>query len=185
MTKNVQTTTQLCSFHMLARQCSKSFKISFNNKKTEKFQMYMCKLGLEKQRNQKSNSQHLLNYRKSKGIPEKKKSIPASFAMLKVLTVWITTNCGNFIKRWEYQTTLPASWKACAQVKTQHLELDMEQQTDSKLGKEYIKAIYCHLVYITFMQSTSFEILSWINNKLEKGLSGKTATTSDMQMIQL
>ena len=73
MTKNVQTTTQLCSFHMLARQCSKSFKISFNNKKTEKFQMYMYKLGLEKQRNQKSNSQHLLNYRKSKGIPEKKK----------------------------------------------------------------------------------------------------------------
>ena len=181
---------------MLARQCSKSFKISFNNKKTEKFQMYMCKLGLEKQRNQKSNSQHLLNYRKSKGIPEKNKkqktknkkqktSIPASLAVLKVLTVWITTNCGNFIKGWEYQTTLPASWKACVQVKTQHLELDMEQQTDSKLGKEYIKAIYCHLVYITFMQSTSFEILSWINNKLEKRLSGKTATTSDMQMIQL
>ena len=71
------------------------------------------------------------------------------------------------------------------QVKKQQLELDMEQQTDSKLGKEYIKAIYCHLVYITFMQSTSFEILSWINNKLEKRLSGKTATTSDMQMIQL
>ena len=50
--------------------------------------------------------------------------------------VWITTNCGNFLKRWEYQTTWPASWEICMQVKKQQLELDMEQQTGSKLGKE-------------------------------------------------
>ena len=62
----------------------------------------------------------------------------------KPLTVWITTNCGRFFKRWEYQTTSPASWEICMQVKKQQLEPDMEQQTGSKLGKEYIKVVYCH-----------------------------------------
>ena len=51
------------------------------------------------------------------------------------------TNCGKFLKRWEYQTTWPASWEICMQVKKQQLELDMEQQTGSKSGKEYVKAI--------------------------------------------
>ena len=59
-------------------------------------------------------------------------------------TVWITTNCGKFFKKWEYETTLPAFWEICMQVKKQQLEPDMEQQTGSKLGKEYVKAIYCH-----------------------------------------
>ena len=54
----------------------------------------------------------------------------------KALTVWNTINCGKFFKRWEYQTTLPASWEICMQVKKQQLEWDMEQQTGSKLGKE-------------------------------------------------
>ena len=75
-----------------------------------------------------------------------KKSTSAS------LTGWITTNCGKFFKRWEYQTTLPASWEICMQVKKQQLELDMEQQTGSKLGKEYAKAGYCHPAYLTYMQ---------------------------------
>ena len=60
--------------------------------------------------------------------------------MPKPLTVWITTNCGKFGKRWEYQTTLLASWEIYMQVKKQQLELDMEQQTASNLGKEYIEA---------------------------------------------
>ena len=60
---------------------------------------------------------------------------------LKSLTVWITADCGKFLKRWEYQTTLPASWETCTQVKKQQLEPDMEQQTGSKLGKEYIQAV--------------------------------------------
>ena len=55
--------------------------------------------------------------------------------------VWITINCGKFFKRWDYQTTLPASWEISMQVKKQQLELDMEHQTGSKLGKEYVKAI--------------------------------------------
>ena len=55
--------------------------------------------------------------------------------------VWITTNCGTFFKRWEYQSTLLASWEICMQVKKQQLGLDMEQQSGSKLGKEYVKAV--------------------------------------------
>ena len=69
--------------------------------------------------------------------------------------VWITTNCGKFFKRWEYQTTFPASCKTCSQVKKQQLEPDVEQWTGSKLGKESIKAVYCHSAYLTYMQSNS------------------------------
>ena len=68
------------------------------------------------------------------------------------------------------------------QVKKQQLELDMEQQTGSKLGKEYTKAVYCHPVYLTYMQSTSWETLDWMKHKLESRLPGETAITSDMQM---
>ena len=57
----------------------------------------------------------------------------------------------KFWKRWEYQTTLAASWEMCMQVKKQKLELDMEQQTASKSGKEYIKAAYCHPAYLIYM----------------------------------
>ena len=70
--------------------------------------------------------------------------------MPKPLTVWITTNCGKFWKRWEYQTTLTASWEICMQVKKQKLELDVEQKTGSELGKEYVKAVYCHPAYLTY-----------------------------------
>ena len=65
--------------------------------------------------------------------------------MLKPLTVWITSKCGKFLKIWEYQNTSPAFWKTCMQVKKQQLEADMEQQTGSKLGKKYIKAVYLTL----------------------------------------
>ena len=61
--------------------------------------------------------------------------------------VWITANCEKFLKRWEYQITLPASCKTCMQVKKQQLEPDMEQETGSKLGKEYIKPVYCYPAY--------------------------------------
>ena len=62
----------------------------------------------------------------------RKTFISALLTMPKALTVWITTNCGKFWKRWEYQTTWPASWEICMQVRKQQLELDMEQQTGSK-----------------------------------------------------
>ena len=67
-------------------------------------------------------------------------------------------------------------------VKNWQLELDMEQRTGSKLGKEYIKAVYCHPAYLTSMQSTSCEIPGWMKHKLESKLPGEISTTSDMQM---
>ena len=71
------------------------------------------------------------------------------------------------------------------QVKKQQLELDMEQQTGSKSGKEYIKSVYCHLAYLTSMQSTSCEMLGWMKHKLESRLLEEISATSDMQMIPL
>ena len=68
------------------------------------------------------------------------------------------------------------------QVKKQQLEPHIEQQTGSKLVKEYIKAVYCHLAYLTFMQSTSCEMPGWIKHKLESRLPGEISITSDMQM---
>ena len=67
------------------------------------------------------------------------------------------------------------------QVKKQHLVSDMEQQTGSKLRKEYIKAVYCHPVYLTYMQSTSWEMLGWRKHNLESRLSGEISTIN-MQM---
>ena len=68
------------------------------------------------------------------------------------------------------------------QVKNQQLELDMEQQTGSKLGKEYVKAVYCHSAYLTSMQSTSCKIPDWMKHKLESRLPEELSITSDMQM---
>ena len=64
------------------------------------------------------------------------------------------------------------------QVKTQQLELDMEQQTDSKSGKEYINGVYCHPAYLTYMQSTSCKMPGWMKHKLESRLSGEISITS-------
>ena len=96
------------------------------------------------------------------------------------LTLYITTNCGIF-KRWEYQTSSPASWEICMQVKKQHFKSDLEQQTCSKSG-EYIKAVYHHSAYLTSMQSTSRKMPDWMKHKLESRLPRKISITSDMQM---
>ena len=72
----------------------------------------------------------------------RKISIFALLTTPKPLTMWITTNCGEFLKRWEHQTTWFAFWEICMQVKKQQLKLDMEQQIDSKSGKEYVKVVY-------------------------------------------
>ena len=99
-----------------------------------------------------------------------RKTSTALSAMAKPLTVWITANCGKFFKRWEYQTTWPASWEICMLVKKQQFELDMQQQTGSKLGKENDNTVYGHPGYLTSMQSTSCEMLGWIKHKLESRL---------------
>ena len=68
------------------------------------------------------------------------------------------------------------------QVKKQQLELDMEQQNGFKSGKEYVKAVYCHLAYLIYMQSTSCEMSDWMKHKLKSRLQGEISITSDMQM---
>ena len=88
----------------------------------------------------------------------------------------------KFWKSWEYQTTWPASWEICPQVKKQQLELVMKEQTGSKLGKEYIKAVYCHPAYLIYMQSTSCEMPGWMKHKLESRLPGEISIILDMQM---
>ena len=71
----------------------------------------------------------------------------------------------------------------CLYVGQEVTEPDMEQQTVSKLGKEYVKAVYCHSAYLSYMQSISCKILGWMKNKLESRLPGEISITSDMQMI--
>ena len=88
----------------------------------------------------------------------------------------------KFFKRWEYQITFLASWEICMQVKKQQLELDMEQQTGSKLGKEYVKTVYCHTAYFTCIQNTSCEMPVWMKHKLESRFLGEISITSYMQV---
>ena len=94
----------------------------------------------------------------------------------------ITTNCGKFFKRWEYQTTWPVSWEICMQVKKQQLEPNMGQQTGSKSRKEYVTAVYCHPAYLTYVQSTSWKMLGWMTHKLESRFLGEISITSYMQV---
>ena len=132
----------------------------------------VCKLAFQRHRDQIAQQG---NSRKS--------STSTSLIMWKSLAVWITTHCGKFFKRWEYQTTWHASWEACMQVKKQQLEPNMEKQTGSKFGKDYIKVVYCHPVYLAYMQSTWCEMLGWIKYMLETRVLGEISITSDMQMI--
>ena len=107
----------------------------------------MFKLDLEKAEEQEIKMQHLLHHRKSKRVPE---NIYFCFIdYTKTFHCVDHNKLCKFFKRWEYQTTLPASWEICIQVKKQQLQLDMEQQIGSKLGKEYIKAEYCHPAHLT------------------------------------
>ena len=163
---------------MLARLCSKS-SLVFISRWMEHFQMY--KLGFEEAKEPQIKLPTFVGAWRKKGS-YRKTSTFASLNMLKPLTVWITTNW-KILKEWEYQTTLPVSWESCMKVKKQQLELDIEQWSYSKIGKEYDKAVYCHPAYLTSMQSTSYEMPAWMTHKLESRLLGEISTISDMQMI--
>ena len=123
--------------------------------RTENFQMF--KLDLEKAEEPEIKLPTSVGSSK-KQESSRKTSSSASLTTLKPLTVRITTNCGKSLKRWEYQTTLPTSWETCMQVKKQQLELDMEQRTDYKLGKDYVKAVYCYHAW----PQVATETPSWI-----------------------
>ena len=115
--------------NMLAKKCSKFSKPGFNNTWTVNFQVF--KLALEKGRGTRDQIANILWIIKK--ARKFQKNMYFSFIdYAETFTVWITTNYGKFWKRWEYQTTWPASWEICMQVRKQQLELDMEQQTGSK-----------------------------------------------------
>ena len=116
-------------------------KPGFDSMWTVNFQMF--KLDLEKAEEPETKLPTSVGSSK-KQESYRKTPICALLTISKPLTVWTTTNTGKSLRRWEYQTTWPASWEICMQVKKQQLELDMEQQTGSKLGKEYVKATYYH-----------------------------------------
>ena len=130
--------------------------------------------------NQRSNCQHPLDHWKSKRVPVKHLLL---FYWL-CQSVWL---CGSQqtvenSSRWEKQTTLPASWETCMQVKKKQLELDVAQQIGSKSAKEFVMAAYCHPAYLIYMQSTSCEMLGWMKHKLESRLPGEISINSDTQM---
>ena len=140
----------------------------------------------KRQRNQWSNCEHLLAYWKSNKVPEKYLLLlyddNCFIDYFKAFDCVDHNKLWKILKEMEYQTTWPASWEICMQVKKQELEPYMEQQIHSKLGKEYVKAVYSYPAYLTYMQSTSCEVLGWMKHKLESRLLGEIPITSDMQM---
>ena len=121
-----------------------------------------------------------MNHQKSKGVPEKH-----LFCFIDNAKAF---DCVNHNKLWkilkemgipDHQTCLLRNLYAGQEAT---VRMDMEQQTGSKSGKEYVKAVYCHPAYLNYMQSTSRETLGWMKHKLESRLLGEIAITSDMQM---
>ena len=98
-------------------------------------------------------------------------------------SLWLcgSQQTGKFLKRWEYLTTLSVSWETCMQVKKQQLELDMEQQTNSRSGKECLKAVYCHPAYLPSIQSTSYEMLGWVKHKLHRHIQAQSGSPEKYQ----
>ena len=182
MPRNAQTTAHLHSSHMLAKQCSKFSKLGFNSTWTMNLQMF--NLDLEKTEEPEFSLPTSVGSSK-KQESSGKISTFALLTMLKPLILWLTTNCGTFLKTWEHQTTLLASWEICMQVKKQQLELDMEKKTGSKFGKEYVKVVYCHPAYLTYMQSAWCDMPGWMKHKLKSRLLVEISITSDMQMTPL
>ena len=124
-----QRTFKLPFIVLVTSLCSKSFKLVFSILWTKNFQIY--KWGVQEAEEPEARLPTFTGLWNKQG-DSRKASTFASLTTLKPLTVWITTNCGELLKRWEHQNTLPASWETCVQVKQQQLELDMEQQTGSK-----------------------------------------------------
>ena len=133
-----------------------------------------------------SNQESEVKLPTSVGSLKKKKSsrntsISALLTMPKPLTVWITTNW-KILQEMGIPDHLICLLRNLYAGKKQQLEPDMEQQTGSKLGKEHVKAIYCHPAYLTYMQSTSCQMPGWMKHKLESRLPGEISITSDMQL---
>ena len=178
--KNDQITIQLHSFHMLARLCSRSFKLGFSSTWIENFQMY--KLDLEKAEEPKikiSNIHWIIEKAR-----EFQKNIYFCF-----IDHGKAFDCVGHNKLWKFFKEMGTLDHltcllrgSCMQHKKQQLEPNMEQRTGSKLGREYIKTVYCYPAYVTSIQSTSCKMPGWMKLKLESRLPGEISTTSDTQV---
>ena len=176
MPKNAQTTAQLHSSHMLVKWSLKFSKPGFSNMWTVNFQMF--KLDLEKGEEPEIKLPNPLDHRKSKSSRET--STSALLTMPKPLTVWTTTNCGNFWKRWEYQTTWPASWEICMQVRKQQLELDIGTTDWFQIGKAVSQG--CILSRCLFNLYAEYIMRNAGLDEAQAGIKIAGRITSDMQM---
>ena len=126
-----------------------------------------------------SNCQHLLDHRKSKRVPGGKN-------YFWFIDYGKAFDCVDHNKLWKILQEMGTPDHLTCLLRNlyavQQLELVLEQQTGFQSGKEYVKAVYCHPAYLTYMQNTSWEMLDWIKHKLEARLPGKISITSDMQM---
>ena len=163
----------------------KSFKLGFSSMWTEKFHMY--KLVFNSYVNQELLDVQF-GFRRGRGtrdqianicwILEKVREFQENiyfcfFDYTKAFDCVDHKKPWKILKEMEISDHLHASFKICMQVKKQQLEQDTEKQTDSKLGWEFVNVLNCHLAYLTYMQSTSFEMPSWMKHKLESVLTGK------------
>ena len=172
--------TKECSSHWTIARMFPASKVMFPVLHA-RLQHYMnrelldVQAGFRKGRNQRSNCQHSLDHRESKGV-SRKTSTSVSLTMLKRLTVWIITNCGKLLKRWEYQTILPVSWETC-------MCQEATDRTRHGTTAWLIEKGFRHSRLLS--QSTSSEMPGWLSYKLESRLPGEISTTSDMWMIPL
>ena len=177
MPKKVQ---NYCTIELISHASKVMLKILQGRlQQYENWELQVIQTGFRKGR---GTGDHIANFR---WITEKvrwfQKNIYFCFIDYAKAFDWVDHNkLGKFLKRWEYQTTVPTSWETC--VARDMLELDMEQHTGSKLGKKYVKATYCHPAYLTYMQSMSYTVLGWMIHKLDSRLLGEISVTSDMQM---
>ena len=149
MQKNVQTTPQLDSSHT-SKVMLKIVQVQL--------QQYMnrespdAQVGFRKGRGTRDQSANIHRIIEKAGESQKNIFF-ALLTMLKPLTMWITTNCGKFLKRWEYQKTLPVSWETCLQIQNLTWNNQLVQNSES-----YDKVVCYHPIYLTYMQSTSFKV---------------------------
>ena len=144
-----------------------------------RFQQYVNQELSDVEAQFRKSCQHSFDHIESKGIPKNIYFCFTDYDKAFDCVEKLHKQCGNT------KPPLSVSWEPCKWVNKQQSELDMEPLTSSKLGKDYDKVVYCHPVYLAYMQNTSWERPDWVNHKLESKLPGGISKTSVMQMIPL
>ena len=182
MPKNVQTTVQLHSFHMLARWCSKSFKLAsaIREPRTSRYTSWIYKLDFEQAEEPEIKLPRFIGLWRKKGNL-RRTSTSASLTAK-------AFDCVDYNKLWKILKEMGIPDHLTCLLRNLYVDkeaTDIEQSTGSKLGKEYDKAVYCHSAYVTSTQSLSWEMPGRMNQKWESRLLEEILIISDMQMIPL